>query len=159
MKLQERQRNCAEMYVENSQVAAGNVIRVLVSTDNHLGHKENHPQRGNDSFEAFEEVLQIAREESVDFLLLGGDLFHDVNPSKETMHKCINLLRSNIFGDREVSIRLRNFTPNFADPNINIDLPVFIIHGNHDYPSSEKNISTLDILSECHLVRSPTCCA
>lgn len=29
----------------------------LVSTDNHLGYKEKHKIRGDDSFYAFEEVL------------------------------------------------------------------------------------------------------
>jgi hypothetical protein len=38
--------------------------------------------RKDDSFMAFEEVLQTAVELEVDFLLLGGDLFHDNKPSR-----------------------------------------------------------------------------
>ena len=53
----------------------------MISTDNHLGYKEKHPYRGNDSFEAFEEVLKIAKHNSVDFLILGGDLFDNTDPS------------------------------------------------------------------------------
>ena len=39
------------------------------------------------------------------------------------------------------------YTPNYADENMNIDVPIFIIHGNHDYPSSAQNISAIDVLS------------
>jgi double-strand break repair protein MRE11 len=57
-------------------------IRFLVATDVHLGHKEKHSVRRNDSFEGFEEVLEKAKQQEVDFVLLGGDLFDEVNPSK-----------------------------------------------------------------------------
>ena len=37
--------------------------------------------------------------------------------------------------------------PNYANENMNIRLPIFIIHGNHDYPSNEfGNLSILDLL-------------
>jgi double-strand break repair protein MRE11 len=40
-----------------------------------------------------------------------------------------------------------NYSPNFADPNLNIDLPIFIIHGNHDHPiMQDGNLSVLDLL-------------
>lgn len=42
---------------------------------------------GNDSFVAFEEILYHAKHHQVDFVLLGGDLFHDTNPSKEALHR------------------------------------------------------------------------
>jgi double-strand break repair protein MRE11 len=35
-----------------------NVIRIFFSTDNHLGYNEKDPVRGDDSFIAFEEVLE-----------------------------------------------------------------------------------------------------
>ena len=57
-------------------------FKFLVSTDTHLGYKSTHPIRHNDSFEAFEEVLDRAIALNVDFLLLGGDLFHEINPSQ-----------------------------------------------------------------------------
>jgi len=40
-------------------------LRVLVSTDNHLGYMERDPIRGNDSFAAFEEVLLLAKRHNV----------------------------------------------------------------------------------------------
>lgn len=42
---------------------------------------------GDDSFIAFEEVLQHAVQNGVDFILLGGDLFHDARPSSNCINK------------------------------------------------------------------------
>ena len=39
----------------------GDTLRILVSTDNHLGSLEHDPVRGPDSFAAFEEVLYLAK--------------------------------------------------------------------------------------------------
>lgn len=41
---------------------------------------------------------------------------------------------------------------NFQDPNLNVGLPIFTIHGNHDDPSGQDNLSAVDILSSCGLV-------
>jgi double-strand break repair protein MRE11 len=41
---------------------------------------------------------------------------------------------------------------NFDNPNLNIGLPVFTIHGNHDDPSGADNLSAVDLLSTCGLV-------
>jgi len=41
---------------------------------------------------------------------------------------------------------------NYEDPNINVALPVFSIHGNHDDPSGEGNKSALDILQISGLI-------
>ena len=40
-------------------------IFCTVATDNHIGFMEKDPIRYNDSLEAFEEVLSIAKEENV----------------------------------------------------------------------------------------------
>ncbi len=42
-----------------------NVIRIFFSTDNHLGFNEKDPVRGDDSFIAFEEVLEKCIESKV----------------------------------------------------------------------------------------------
>lgn len=51
--------------------AGDDTLRILVATDNHLGVNEKDPIRGNDSFETFEEILQIAKERQADCVLLG----------------------------------------------------------------------------------------
>ena len=53
------------------------MFEILITTDNHMGFREKDPIVGEDSFNAFEECLEIANELNVDFVLLGGDLFHD----------------------------------------------------------------------------------
>ena len=62
------------------------LMKILLSTDNHLGYLERDPIRSNDSFAAFEEVLSLARLHKVDLVLLSGDLFHDNKPSRKTLH-------------------------------------------------------------------------
>ncbi|KAH8412908.1 hypothetical protein KR009_006710 [Drosophila setifemur] len=142
---------------------ADNVIRILVATDNHLGYGEKDAVRGEDSFTSFEEILELAVSEDVDMILLGGDLFHDAVPSQNTMHKCIELLRRYTFGDRPVSMEILsdqaqcfhnavNQSVNYEDPNLNIAIPVFSIHGNHDDPSGFGRLSSLDLLSTTGLV-------
>lgn len=42
--------------------------------------------------------------------------------------------------------------PNTQDPNLNVGLPVFTIHGNHDDPAGTENLSAVDILSTVHYV-------
>ena len=62
-------------------------MRIMISTDNHLGFAENDNVRGNDSFAALEEVLYLAKEYSCDMVLLAGDLFHENRPSRRTLYK------------------------------------------------------------------------
>ena len=66
---------------------AEDTIKIAFASDCHLGFMEKDPCRGDDSFIAFEEVLKRARDKKVDFLLLGGDLFHVNKPSQLTLHK------------------------------------------------------------------------
>ena len=73
----------------NSMLANGSLkkqkradaFEILITTDNHMGYREKDAVVGADSFHAFEECLQIANQRNVDFVLLGGDLFHDQRPS------------------------------------------------------------------------------
>ncbi|KAL7741992.1 hypothetical protein ACLKA6_018249 [Drosophila palustris] len=148
---------------DTAEQDAENVIRIMVATDNHLGYAEKDAVRGEDSFTAFEEILEMAVAEDVDMILLGGDLFHDAQPSQNSMHKCIELLRRYTFGDKPVSLEILsdqaasfhnavNQSVNYEDPNLNIAIPVFSIHGNHDDPSGFGRLSCLDLLSATGLV-------
>jgi hypothetical protein len=62
-------------------------LRIMLSTDNHLGYAENDTVRGNDSFAALEEVLYLAKFYRCDLVLLAGDLFHDNRPTRRTLYK------------------------------------------------------------------------
>ncbi len=138
-----------------------NLFRILIATDNHLGAHERDPIRKNDSFIAFREILETAKKEKVDALFLGGDLFDQNKPSRETLVQTMEVLREYVFGDdpiefEVVSDQSINFPNrgivNFEDENVNVALPIFAIHGNHDDPSGQENLSALDILSSCSLI-------
>lgn len=137
-------------------------ISILVATDNHLGCFEKDAIRGEDSFTTFEEILKIAATEKVDMILLGGDLFHENKPSRHTLHKTMTLLRQYCWGDKPCHLQFLsdqsiNFqdsfgTANYMDPNINVSIPVFSIHGNHDEPCGKGGLCSLDLLSTAGLV-------
>jgi double-strand break repair protein MRE11 len=132
-------------------------FRILVATDNHIGFKESHHIRGDDSFNAFEEILSTAKENKVDFVLLGGDLFHEATPSQGCLYRSMNIFKKYIFGAGELNFTTKGLSkphePNYLNENLNIDLPVFIIHGNHDYPGNVgDHVSSLDLLHASHLV-------
>ncbi|PKU85900.1 Double-strand break repair protein MRE11 [Dendrobium catenatum] len=139
-----------------------NTLRVLIATDCHLGYMEKDEIRRFDSFQAFEEICSIAEQKQVDFLLLGGDLFHENKPSRSTLVKAIEILRRYCLNDRPVqfqvvsdqTINFQNIFGhvNYEDPHFNVGLPVFTIHGNHDDPAGVDNLSAIDILSASNLV-------
>uniref|UniRef100_A0A8C0CT62 Double-strand break repair protein n=1 Tax=Balaenoptera musculus TaxID=9771 RepID=A0A8C0CT62_BALMU len=135
-----------------------NTFKILVATDIHLGYMEKDAVRGNDTFVTLDEILRLAQENDVDFILLGGDLFHENKPSRKTVHNCLELLRKYCMGDRPVQFEIIsdqsvNFGfskfpwVNYEDGNLNISIPVFSIHGNHDDPTGADALCALDILS------------
>nr|CAB3480182.1 unnamed protein product [Digitaria exilis] len=137
-------------------------LRILVATDCHLGYLEKDEVRRFDSFDTFEEICSLAEQNKVDFLLLGGNLFHENKPSNSTLVKAIEILRHYCMNDRPVqfqvisdqaaSLQNRFGQVNYEDPNYNIGLPVFAIHGNQDGPTGVDNLSSNDILSAGNLL-------
>ncbi|KAM3935287.1 double-strand break repair protein MRE11 [Leptodactylus fuscus] len=138
-------------------------LKILVATDVHLGYLEKDAVRGNDSFVTFDEILKLGRDNEVDFVLLGGDLFHDNKPSRRTLHTCMELLRKYCMGDRPIQFEVLsdqsvNFSyskfpwVNYQDDNLNISIPVFSVHGNHDDPTGADGLCALDLLSCAGLV-------
>lgn len=138
-------------------VSADDTMKILIATDVHIGYMEKDIERSNDSLNSFAEILEIAQKNDVDFILLGGDLFHDNKPSRKSLHGTIELLRKYCLGDKPCSIELlsdpsinfghTNFpVVNYEDPNFNVAIPVFSIHGNHDDPAGQGNLCSLDIL-------------
>ncbi|KAF8726493.1 hypothetical protein AX14_007836 [Amanita brunnescens Koide BX004] len=150
-----------------SDAVQEDTIRILLATDNHIGYMERDPIRGQDSINTFEEVLQLAAKHDADFLLLAGDLFHENKPSRESLYQTIALLRQYTFGDRPIQVELLSDPNdgkakkysfpaiNYEDYNLNIGLPVFSIHGNHDDPQgtgAEGALGALDVLSASGLI-------
>ncbi|EES11507.1 hypothetical protein BDA96_06G253700 [Sorghum bicolor] len=139
-----------------------NTLRILVATDCHLGYMERDEIRRFDSFQAFEEICALADQNKVDLILLGGDLFHENKPSRSTLVKTIEILRRYCLNDQPIKFQVvsdqtvnfpnRFGKVNYEDPNFNVGLPVFTIHGNHDDPAGVDNLSAIDILSACNLV-------
>ncbi|KAJ9654485.1 meiotic recombination [Neophaeococcomyces mojaviensis] len=137
-------------------------IRILVATDNHVGYNERDPVRGDDSWKSFHEIMCLAKDQDVDMVLLGGDLFHDNVPSRKSMYNVMRSLRLNCYGDKPCELQLlsdgtEHFDTsighaNYEDTNINVAIPVFSIHGNHDDPSGEGHYAALDILEMSGLV-------
>lgn len=72
----------------------GEVMKILIATDIHLGYAEKDPVRAEDSFVTFDEILELGLEHDVDMVLLGGDLFHDNKPSRQAHMKCVQILRN-----------------------------------------------------------------
>ncbi|KNZ75398.1 Double-strand break repair protein MRE11, partial [Termitomyces sp. J132] len=142
-------------------------IRILLATDNHIGCNERDPIRGQDSINTFKEILQLAVKHDVDFVLLAGDLFHENKPSRECLYQTMALLREYTMGNKPIQLELLSDPDegkagsfsfpaiNYEDPNFNVGIPVFSIHGNHDDPQgagAEGALCALDVLSVSGLV-------
>eukprot|EP01022_Parablepharisma_sp_SALTPOND_P026573 TRINITY_DN64417_c0_g1_i1.p1 TRINITY_DN64417_c0_g1~~TRINITY_DN64417_c0_g1_i1.p1 ORF type:complete len:702 (-),score=94.90 TRINITY_DN64417_c0_g1_i1:1527-3632(-) len=129
-------------------------FRIMVCSDSHLGYKEKDPVLANDSFNAFEEVLQLANAREVDFLIHGGDLFHEHKPSKETLIRTEDLLTKHVFGESRQDFKVATrIGLNLKESNISVQLPIFMIHGNHDDPGGFGNMSNIDIVKSARLVK------
>lgn len=135
----------------------------LLTTDNHLGFRDDDHIRRKDSYMAFEEALRKARERDVDFILLGGDLFHTNRPSTNIEHKCIKIIKQhmNASVDKSTSFKRTqgNFShfrklnhANFEDANLKVPYPIMTIHGNHDDPTGPNAQSICEKLATCGLL-------
>ncbi|KAL6877695.1 Metallo-dependent phosphatase-like protein [Trichoderma longibrachiatum] len=137
-------------------------IRILVATDNHIGYEERDAIRKDDSWRTFDEIMTIARTQDVDMVLLAGDLFHDNKPSRKSLYQVIRTLRKNCLGMKPCPLEFLSDAAevfqgafphvNYEDPDINISIPVFSIHGNHDDPSGDGNYCSLDLLQAAGLL-------
>lgn len=138
-------------------------IRILITTDNHVGYNENDPIIGDDSWKTFHEVMMIAKDYQVDMILQSGDLFHINKPSKKSLYQVMRSIRLACMGDKPCELELlsdpskalaySDFTNvNYEDPNFNISIPIFAISGNHDDATGDSLLCPMDILHVSGLV-------
>lgn len=90
-------------YRFSSLMSIGVCVRVSVFCSRYM---ERDPVRGMDSFAAFDEVLVQAKHKKVDFVLLGGDLFHENKPSRRTLYRTMDILRNRCMGPEPVSFQI-----------------------------------------------------
>lgn len=132
----------------------------------------------------------------VDFILLGGDLFHENKPSRRCLHTCITMLRRYCMGDKPINFNILsdqkvNFNTtqsvllrlkdhviktlyssyinvvicvclsfpwvNYQDENLNISIPAFSIHGNHDDPTGVSFVSSINSIQLFDIRREYLC--
>jgi len=143
------------------------MLRLFVTTDNHIGCHENSGVRYADASTTFDEAMSVAQAQDADLVLQCGDLFDKNKPSKLALYSTVKTLRRRCLGDRAVEFEVRNEAEfmledcmdmnhaNFEDENINVGLPIFAINGNHDDSGGGGHgppISPLDILGVAGLV-------
>lgn len=107
-------------------------------------------------------MMCLAKERDVDMVLLAGDLFHENKPSRKSMYQAMRSLRMTCLGDKPCELEMlsdasENFQGafnhvNYEDLDINVAIPVFSIHGNHDDPSGEGHLAALDLLQVSGLI-------
>lgn len=138
-------------------------IRILITTDNHVGYNENDPITCDDSWKTFHEIMMIAKDYQVDMILQSGDLFHINKPSKKSLYQVMRSIRLACMGDKPCELELlsdsskvlgySDFTNvNYEDPNFNISIPMFAISGNHDDATGDSLLCPMDILHVSGLV-------
>ncbi|CCD54354.1 hypothetical protein BofuT4_P124020.1 [Botrytis cinerea T4] len=106
--------------------------------------------------------MRLAKDQDVDMVLLAGDLFHYSQPSRKAMYQVMRSLRMNCLGEKPCELELLSDANdifdgsfnhvNYEDPDINVAIPVFSIHGNHDDPAGDGNYCALDLLQAAGLV-------
>lgn len=89
-------------------------------------------------------------------VLLAGDLFHDNKPSRKSIYQVMRSLRQNCLGEKPCELEFLSDANevfdgafnivNYEDPDINVAIPVFSIHGNHDDPTGDGHLCSLDLL-------------
>ncbi len=105
-------------------------MKFLHLSDTHLGYRQyGLIDREQDFWDVFEEAIDIAIDNDVDFIVHSGDFFHTSRPSNETLLRAIDTIKR--LNDRNI--------------------PIFCISGNHDRGSGTKDKSPLAILESIGL--------
>ncbi len=104
-------------------------MRFAHLADIHLGYEQyNQPWRAEDFAKAFRAAVERSLDESVDFVIIAGDLFHRSLPNPRTIKEAVETLSL---------LRKEN-------------IPVFAVEGNHDKTS--RDISAYHLLESLGLM-------
>ena len=112
-----------------------NKMRFIHTADIHLGktyrNSSGEAERYRDFFRCLAGIVADALREAVDFVLIGGDLFHTGQILPKTFAKTIEILQ----------------------PLKEAGIPCIAIEGNHDWIHRRNNISWMEALSEMGYIR------
>ncbi len=110
-------------------------MRFIHTADIHLGktyrNSLGEAERYEDFFRCLSGIVESAVDENVDFVLIGGDLFHTGQILPKTFAKTIEILQ----------------------PLKEACIPCIAIEGNHDWIHRRNNISWMEALSEMGYIR------
>ena len=110
-------------------------MRFIHCSDIHLGKTYRNPDaesiRYDDFFHAFDHIIADAVNGAVDFMLIGGDLFHVGQISPKTFARTIESLQ----------------------PLKDAAIPCIAIEGNHDWIHRRDNISWMEALSHMGYIK------
>jgi exonuclease SbcD len=110
-------------------------MRFIHTADIHLGktyhNSSGEAERYEDFFRCLSGIVESAVSEKVDFVLIGGDLFHTGQILPKTFAKTIEILQ----------------------PLKEAGIPCIAIEGNHDWIHRRNNISWMEALSEMGYIR------
>ena len=110
-------------------------MRFIHCSDIHLGKTYRNPDaetdRYNDFFQTFDQIIADAVTEQVDFMLIGGDLFHVGQILPKTLARTIESLQ----------------------PLKDAGIPCIAIEGNHDWIHRRDSISWMEALSQMGYIK------
>ncbi len=113
-------------------------IKFIHMADTHLGYQQyNLPERKRDFNKAFNWVLNKSIKEEVDFILLVGDVFNTNRSDPETIAAIYQMITQFKFNSME---------------NLNREIPIIAIEGNHDKSNYFSERSWLRFLAELKLI-------
>ena len=105
-------------------------MKFLHTSDWHVGRTIRNRSRIDEHREVFTEIIDIAKQEQVDAVLVTGDIFHERRPSLEAQELVAETLAE------------------LARQHI----PSVLIPGNHDDPSLLRALKPLGTLVQAHIV-------
>lgn len=113
-------------------------IKFIHMADTHLGYQQyNLPERKRDFNVVFNWVLNKSIKEEVDFILLAGDVFNTNRSDPETIAAIYQMITQ--------------FKLNCME-NLNREIPIIAIEGNHDKSNYFSERSWLKFLAELELI-------